>query len=90
MPPARPPGALGGSCGENDTAFEGRAGHIAHVASGAAPAGAGKGLGVAAAAEPMAHFAAFRPEVGERAENVAAALLGKARGPATLVDVGFY
>lgn len=87
MLPARPPGAMGGSCGENDTAFEGRAGHGAHVASGAAPAGAGKGVGVAAAAQPIAHFAAFRPEAGERAEDVAAALLGKARAPATLVDV---
>lgn len=83
VPPARPPGALGGSCGENDTAFESRAGEGTRP-NGAAAAGAGKGLGAAAAAQPMAHFAAFRPEAGERAEDVAAALLGKARAPAAL------
>ena len=79
VPPARPPGAMGGSCGENDTAFEGCGG------KGAAPAGAGKGLGATAAAQTVAHFAAFRPEAGERAEDVAAALLGKARGPSNPV-----
>ena len=82
---------MGGSCGENDTAFEGRGGESAHPARGAALAGAGKGLLAAAAAQPMAHFAAFRPEAGERAEDVASALLGKARGPTTpCLCVGFY
>ena len=84
-PPARPPGAMGGSSGENDTAFEGLAEQGAPRRTpnpGPAPAGAGK----AAAAQPMAHFAAFRPEAGERAEDVAAALLGKVQGPGSPVS----
>ncbi|KAK9828375.1 hypothetical protein WJX81_001113 [Elliptochloris bilobata] len=69
-PPARPPGALGGSSGENDTAFE-----VNSASNGASQERvAGK---AAAAVQHIAHFAAFRPGSGDRAEDVAAALLAK-------------